>query len=80
MNSESLATAISHLEMIFQAAEGDYSPRPGELAKRKTAVLSYLMTGQCAASESDRALAREMGKVVTTHLASQTPEAKENIQ
>jgi hypothetical protein len=71
-----------HLEMIAQAATGDYSPRPGELEKRKAAIIAFMATGQCVASESDRALSAEVSKVVTSHLAEVTghPESREEAQ
>jgi hypothetical protein len=57
-----------HLEMIFQAAEGEYSPRPGELEKRKVAVVAFMLTGQCLAEDSDRALIAKVNEVVNSHL------------
>jgi len=56
-----------HLEMIYQAAAGDYSPRAGELEKRRAALVAYLVTGQCVADDSDRALAGKVNEVVNSH-------------
>ena len=67
--SESAATALMHLEMICQAAKGDYSPRAGELEKRKAAVVAFLFTGQCLADESDRALIGKVSEVVNSHFS-----------
>lgn len=67
--NESAATALMHLEMIFQAAAGDYSPRPGELEKRKAAVAAFVLTGQCVADDEDRALAVKVNEAVSSHLA-----------
>lgn len=58
--NESTATAIGHLEMICQAATGDYSLKPGELEKRKAAILAYLRTGQCVAGAEDKLFAHEL--------------------
>lgn len=67
--SESVATALMHLEMIFQAALGDYSPRPGELDKRKAALTAFMVSGQCVADDSDRALAGKVSAVVNSHFS-----------
>lgn len=61
---ESTATAIGHLEMICQAAAGDYSLKAGELEKRKSAILAYIRSGQCVASEEDRQLAEKVNKAL----------------
>lgn len=70
--NESQATALAHLEMIFQAAEGDYSPRAGELEKRKAAVAACLLTGQCLADDSIRAVIARVNEAVTIHLNNET--------
>lgn len=54
--NESQATAIAHLEMIFQAATGEYKPKAGELEKRRAALVAFIQTGQCVASDGDRSL------------------------
>lgn len=54
IENDSIATAIGHLEMIVQAAKGEYSPRKGELEKRQAAVVAFIRTGQCVASDEDR--------------------------
>jgi len=66
--NESAATALMHLKMIVQAAKGDYSPRAGELEKREAAVISFMFTGQCLASDEDRALAAKVNEVVNSYL------------
>lgn len=66
---ESAATALMHLEMIFQAAEGEYSPKAGELEKRKAAIASFVLTGQCLADDSDRELIAKVGETVNSHLS-----------
>jgi hypothetical protein len=58
-----------HLEMIYQAAKGDYSPRGDELDKRKAAVVACLFTGQCLADDSDRALVARVNEVVNGHFS-----------
>lgn len=68
--NESTATALAHLEMIYQAARGDYSPRPGELEKRKAAILAYFRTGQCVADDTDRELAAKLTEVVNAAMAA----------
>lgn len=68
--NESAATALMHLEMIFQAASGDYSPKAGELEKRKAAVVAFMFTGQCIADDSIRALAATVNEVVSSHLST----------
>lgn len=70
VNQESAATALAHLEMIFQAATGDYSPRPGELDKRKAAIVAYVLTGQCVADPIERRLIENVNRSVTAHLDS----------
>lgn len=56
IENDSMATAIGHLEMIVQAAKGEYSPRKGELEKRQAAVIAFMRTGQCVADDEDREL------------------------
>jgi hypothetical protein len=56
--------------MIFQAASGDYSPRAGELEKRKAAIVAFLFTGQCLADDSDRQLAAKVNDVVNSHFST----------
>jgi hypothetical protein len=53
-----------------QAAKGDYSPRAGELDKRKAAVVAFLFTGQCVADDSDRELAAKVNSVVNSHFST----------
>lgn len=67
--NESAATALMHLEMIFQAASGDYSPKAGELEKRKAAVVAFITTGQCLADDSDRELSGKVNEAVNSHFA-----------
>jgi hypothetical protein len=67
--NESRATALMHLEMICQAARGDYSPKAGELEKRKAAVTAFLFTGQCLADDSDRELAARASEAVNSHFS-----------
>lgn len=65
--SESEATAVGHLEMICQAATGDYSLNQGELQKRKAAILAFFRTGKCLASDEDRELAKKVTELVNSH-------------
>jgi len=69
--NESAATALMHLEMIFQAAEGEYSPKAGELEKRKAAVVAFITSGQCLADDSDRALTTKVNDLVNSHLSAE---------
>jgi len=66
--NESAATALAHLEMIFQAAKGEYSPRAGELEKRRAAVGAFILTGQCLADDSIREIVAKAHDVVSSHL------------
>jgi len=68
--NESAATALMHLEMIFQAAKGEYSPKAGELEKRRIAVGSFIVNGQCLAEDSDRELIAKINEMVNSHLAA----------
>lgn len=68
--NESTATALMHLEMIVQAAAGDYSLKAGELEKRKAAVVAFMLTGQCLAEDSDRELAAKMSETVNSHFST----------
>lgn len=68
VNQESAATALAHLEMICQAAGGDYSLKQGELEKRRAAVVAFITTGQCIAGESERELAAKVNVTVSSHL------------
>lgn len=64
--NESAATALGHLEMIMQAALGDYSPSRGELEKRQAAIVAFIRTGQCLADDRDR----ELTQIVKSALAN----------
>ena len=64
--SESMATALAHLEMIYQTASGDYSPRKGELEKRKAALVSFIHSGQCVATDEDRQVANLIHSTVNS--------------
>ena len=63
--NESQATALAHLEILFQAAQGDYSPKKGELEKRKLAVAAFIRKGECVADDADREIARQIQVVIT---------------
>jgi hypothetical protein len=78
--NESAGTALMHLEMIYQAAEGDYSPRAGELEKRKAAVVAFILTGQCLADDSDRALIAKVNEVVNSHFSTVNETAAPSAQ
>lgn len=67
--NESAVTALMHLKMIVKAAEGDYSPKAGELAKREAAVATFIFTGQCLADDSDRELIGKVNEVVNSHFS-----------
>jgi hypothetical protein len=66
-----MSTALMHLEMLFQAATGDYSPKAGELEKRKAAIVAFMSTGQCLADDSDRALAAKVNEAVSSHFGAE---------
>jgi len=65
--NESQATALAHLEMMFQAATGDYSLKRGDLEKRRAALVAFVRTGQCLASDEDRRLAQKVNEIVNSH-------------
>jgi hypothetical protein len=67
--NESVATALMHLEMIFQAVAGDHSAKRNELEKRKAALTAFMVSGQCVADDSDRALAAKVNEVVSSHFS-----------
>lgn len=69
IEDDSMATAIGHLEMITQAAKGEYSPRKGELEKRQAAIVAYIRTGQCVAVDDDREILRAVQAVLQERLA-----------
>ena len=77
MSESSMGTALMHLEMICQAARGEYSPKAGELDKRRAAVGAFILTGQCLADDSDRALLRKVNEAVNSHfsMVNQEPAA-----
>jgi len=58
-----------HLEMICQAARGDYSPKGGELDKRRAALVAFIMGATCLADDSDRELAAKVSEAVTSHFS-----------
>lgn len=66
---DSTKTALMHLEMICQAARGDYSPKAGELDKRRAALVAFIMGANCLADDSDRELAAVVSESVTSHFA-----------
>lgn len=68
--NESAATALMHLKMIVQAAKGDYSPKAGELEKREAVVMSFMFSGQCLATDEDRALIAKVREVVNSHFST----------
>src|SRR5262245_6474566 len=74
---ESTRTALMHLEMIYQAAAGDYSPRAGELEKRKAAVVAFMLTGQRLADDSDRALIAKVNEAVNSHFSAVSDQTAE---
>lgn len=69
IENDSMATAIRHLEMIAQAAKGEYSPRKGELEKRQAAIIAYIRTGQCVAVDDDREILRAVQAVLQERIA-----------
>src|SRR5262245_36084291 len=74
--NESAMTALMHLEMIFQAARGEYSPKADELVKRKEAIVAFITTGSCLADDDDRALASKVSEMVNSHFtAAAQPDA-----
>lgn len=58
------AIALAHLSMIAQAANGDYSPRPGEIETRQAWLIGYLRTGEGLVTDEDRQLARQINQVL----------------
>src|SRR5262245_43185129 len=67
--SESMATALAHLEMIYQAAIGEGSCNRDQLEKRKAALVAFMTSGQCVADDSDRALAAKVNEAVSSHFS-----------
>jgi hypothetical protein len=59
-----LAIALAHLSMIAQAANGEYSPRPGEIETRQTWLVGYLRTGEGLVTDADRQLARQINQLL----------------
>lgn len=68
--------AVMHLEMIVQAASGDYSPRPGELEKRRAALAAFIVT---VADDSDWALTAKVNEVVSSHFLATDATSAEQI-
>jgi hypothetical protein len=58
-----------HLEMICQAARDEYSPRAGELDKRRAALVAFIMGATCLADDSDRELATKVNEAVNGHFS-----------
>jgi hypothetical protein len=56
--------------MICQAARGDYSPKAGELDKRRAALVAFIVNGQCLADDSDRELAATVSTAVNSHFST----------
>jgi hypothetical protein len=54
--SESATIALAHLGMLSQIANGTHRPQPGEIDKRTALIVSFIRTGQCVASDEDRAM------------------------
>ncbi len=75
MENESLKTALAKLEMLYQAAKGDYSPKPQELEKHRLAVIAFLRTGQCKIAETDRAMASAVSDAVQPFLQAERAQA-----
>lgn len=68
--NESMRTALTHLEMICQMASGEYSPKTGELEKRRAALVAFIVTGQCLADDADRELAAKVNEAVNIHFST----------
>lgn len=78
--SESAATALAHLEMIFQSAAGTYKPKAGELEKRRNAVVAFIRDGSCLADDQDRAVARAVRDAVLTMIENDASPRKETAE
>lgn len=65
--NESQATALAHLDMIFQSATGDYSLKRSDLEKRRAALVAFIRKGNCLASDEDREIAQKVNEIVNTH-------------
>ena len=65
----SVETALGHLRMMALAAQGEYSPRKGELERREAALISFIRSGQCLATDDDRELLTKIRMAMTTQAA-----------
>lgn len=63
--------ALAHLSMISQAANGEYKPRPGEIAERQTWLTEYLLTGKGKVTETARLSAQIVNNALK--LSAQNP-------
>lgn len=63
MKNETLAnTALAHLSMIVQIAQGRHKPKPGELEGRAAVIAGFIRTGEMPPSEIDRELVQQIGQ------------------
>lgn len=62
---EYLAIALAHLSMVAQAANGEYSPRPGEIETRQAWLVAFLRTGEGLVTDEDRQLARQINELLS---------------
>jgi hypothetical protein len=78
MNDEYASVALAHLSMIAQAARGEYSPRPGEIDKRESVIVSFIRTGQPIATEEDRQLREAVSLAMTDYRSGSTEQSAVN--
>lgn len=52
--SDDQMTALAHLSIVQQSANGTYKAQPGEVDKRVAVVASFIRTGQCVADDETK--------------------------
>lgn len=52
--SDDQMTALAHLSIVQQAANGTYKAQAGEVDKRVAVVASFIRTGQCVADDETK--------------------------
>lgn len=60
-----LAIAIGNLSMVAQAAAGEITMKPGEVAEREAWLMEYLRTGQGLVTEESRVLGETVRAALT---------------
>jgi hypothetical protein len=60
----SVETALAHLAMLTLAARREYSPKSGEVERREAALMAFIRSGQCLATDADRQLITAVNQAV----------------